>query len=53
MNMSRIRILLLVISFLAITTFVFAGSVSGYYRKDGTYVKPYYRSNPNDTPYRL
>ena len=23
--------------------------VDGYYRKDGTYVKPHYRSSPNDT----
>ncbi|MBM0636862.1 hypothetical protein LNU06_01620 [Campylobacter sp. VicNov18] len=25
--------------------------VNGYYRKDGTYVEPHYRSNPNDTTY--
>ncbi len=25
--------------------------VKGYYRKDGTYVKPHYRSNPDGNPY--
>ena len=25
--------------------------VSGYYRKDGTYVQPHYRSNPDGNPY--
>lgn len=25
--------------------------VRGYYRKDGTYVKPHYRSNPDSNPY--
>ena len=27
----------------------YAGSVRGYYRKDGTYVQPHYRSDPNGT----
>lgn len=26
-----------------------AGSVRGYYRSNGTYVEPHYRSNPNST----
>lgn len=26
-------------------------SVNGYYRKDGTYVQPHYRSNPDGNPY--
>jgi hypothetical protein len=26
-------------------------SVKGYYRKDGTYVQPHYRSNPDGNPY--
>ena len=26
---------------------VFAGYVRGYYRSDGTYVRPHYRSNPD------
>ncbi len=25
--------------------------VNGYYKKDGTYVEPHYRSNPNKSPY--
>lgn len=25
--------------------------VGGYYRNDGTYVQPHYRSAPNNTPY--
>ncbi|SRR6266511_3424511 len=29
---------------------VFAGSVRGYYRKDGTYVQPYQRTNPDGDP---
>lgn len=28
---------------------VFAGQVKGYVRKDGTYVAPHMRSNPNST----
>jgi uncharacterized protein YxeA len=28
-----------------------AGRVSGYFRKDNTYVQPYYRSNPDRSPY--
>jgi len=27
----------------------FAGQVEGYYRSNGTYVAPHYRSNPNST----
>jgi len=29
----------------------FAGRVSGYYRSNGTYVQPYYRSNPDGYKY--
>jgi hypothetical protein len=29
-----------------LATDVFAGSVRGYYRKDGTYVQPHQRANP-------
>ena len=25
--------------------------VDGYYKKNGTYVAPHYRSSPNDNPY--
>ncbi|UII28757.1 hypothetical protein LVD15_10120 [Fulvivirga maritima] len=39
---------LLLISFLTSTAQVY---VNGYYRKDGTYVKPHYRSNPDGNPY--
>jgi hypothetical protein len=28
---------------------VFAGSVKGYYRKDGTYVQPHQRTNPDSS----
>src|SRR3989344_5157444 len=28
-----------------------AVGVKGYYRKDGTYVQPHYRSNPDGNPY--
>jgi hypothetical protein len=28
-----------------------AGSVRGYYRRDGTYVQPHQRSNPDRSPY--
>ena len=43
-------ILLLLI--LAITVQVYAQvKVKGYYRKDGTYVRPHYRSNPDGNPY--
>lgn len=28
-----------------------AANVRGYYRKDGTYVQPYIRSNPDGNPY--
>lgn len=34
---------------IAFTTFAFAEWVSGYYRSNGTYVKPYYRSDRNST----
>jgi hypothetical protein len=40
-------ILALLISATAIPTL--AASVKGYVRKDGTYVAPHYRSNPNST----
>lgn len=29
----------------------FAANVRGYYRKDGTYVQPHIRSNPDGNPY--
>jgi hypothetical protein len=33
-----------------VPTDALAGSVRGYYRRDGTYVAPHYRSNPDDNP---
>lgn len=41
-----LTIFLIVILFINTTT-IEAGWVNGYYRKDGTYVRGYYRSNPN------
>lgn len=35
---------------LASTTSFAAKHVNGYYKKDGTYVQPYYKSDPNGTP---
>jgi hypothetical protein len=33
-----------------VPTDALAGSVRGYYRRDGTYVAPHYRSNPDGNP---
>ena len=46
--MKKVLIILLVIVF-AVPVFVFAGDVHvrGYYRKDGTYVRPHIRSSPD------
>ncbi|TAK79249.1 MAG: hypothetical protein EPO11_00415 [Gammaproteobacteria bacterium] len=43
--MQKILIFIIVLLF-SISTFADV-SVNGYYRKDGTYVQPHYRSNPN------
>jgi hypothetical protein len=42
--------LVVLISFLTMSL-AEAGRVSGYYRRDGTYVQPHYRSNPDGNPY--
>ena len=42
--------LVILISFLTISL-AEAGSVRGYYRSDGTYVRPHYRTNPDGNPY--
>jgi len=44
---------LFAILFLLSSTLVFAGDVyvRGYYRKDGTYVRPHIRSSPNQYKY--
>lgn len=34
---------------MAFSSYSFAGEVNGYYRKNGTYVQPYHRSNPDNT----
>lgn len=40
------------LSILSVTITSFASvRVSGYYRSNGTYVAPYYRSSPNNTTY--
>lgn len=41
--------LLLIASIFFFSSSAFAGQVQGYYRKDGTYVQPHWRSNPNGT----
>lgn len=44
------RKLILTLALLALTSVAFADVyVSGYEKKDGTYVEPYYRSSPNST----
>lgn len=48
MNLQKITLSLLIAFF---TVPVFADvSVKGYYRNDGTYVQPHYRSSPNSSP---
>lgn len=42
--------LVMLISFLTISL-AEAGWVRGYYRSDGTYVRPHYRTNPDGNPY--
>lgn len=36
---------------LFLATNALAASVRGHYRKDGTYVQPHYRTNPDSNPY--
>lgn len=49
------RIALLLLLVISIPTILFIGVVhadtyvEGYHRKDGTYVKPHYRSSPDDS----
>jgi hypothetical protein len=43
---------IILIVFLVLTVNIFAQvKVRGYYRSNGTYVKPHYRSNPDGNPY--
>jgi hypothetical protein len=49
--MRRVMVLLL-IAVLFLPVLIHAQvRVDGYYRKDGTYVQPHYRSNPDGNPY--
>jgi hypothetical protein len=41
-------VLIIFIMLFSVTSFADV-SVHGYYRKDGTYVQPHHRSNPNST----
>lgn len=44
------KLILTILFALTSYTTAFADTyVNGYYRKDGTYVKPHYRSSPNNT----
>ena len=45
--MKKLFLVLLMLAFT--TSLAYAGWINGYYRKDGTYVPPYERSDPNDT----
>lgn len=48
--MNRTIIFILLLSFV-FSSFAFAGDVyvNGYYRKDGSYVQPHYRTSPDST----
>lgn len=39
------------IALILISAPALASTVNGYYRNDGTYVQPYQRSVPNQSPY--
>lgn len=41
------RIIMAIVIVLVTASMSFAGWVNGYYRKDGTYVRGHYRSNPD------
>jgi len=43
-------VLTILISFF-VTSLAEAGGVRGYYRSNGTYVRPHYRTNPDGNPY--
>lgn len=45
------RILLILLTLILTLQATAQVKVKGYYRKDGTYVKPHYRSNPDGNPY--
>jgi len=43
------KIVCFLIALVFVCSLAFAGQVRGYYRKDGTYVNSYQRSNPDST----
>ena len=45
------KIILLVVFLFLTLNLIAQVYVNGYYRKDGTYVEPHYRSNPDGNPY--
>ena len=47
------KMILVLAALLSAASFAYARDVyvNGYYRNDGTYVAPHYRSAPNDTKY--
>ena len=50
------RLIILAVALMVITSFLTvsfaeAGRVRGYYRQNGTYVQPHYRTNPDGNPY--
>lgn len=48
----KVRVLILSIGLALFGANAFADTyVQGYFKKDGTYVAPHYRSNPNHTKY--
>lgn len=44
-----LSLVLVATALISMTTTAHAGRVRGYYKKNGTYVQPHYRSNPNRT----
>jgi uncharacterized protein YxeA len=55
-TMGTKRLIILAVALMVITSFLTvsfaeAGRVRGYYRQDGTYVQPHYRTNPDGNPY--
>ncbi|MHA1470959.1 MAG: hypothetical protein ACTSSP_10440, partial [Candidatus Asgardarchaeia archaeon] len=49
--MKKLIILIVIMMSLATSLLMADVSVKGYYRKNGTYVAPHYRSNPDGNPY--
>lgn len=47
MNINQV-IVIIIIGLFSLSSFADVG-VDGYYRKDGTYVQPHHRSDPNST----